>query len=168
MGPQFMLKNFNLPAIHAIQTVLSLYASGLISSEDVSQSVPVDKGNALPKARVRLNLAGYEFTDYLMEILTGRGYFLTTTAEREIIYYIKVKQCYVTRDLEQEMFTAAGSTFLEESYKLPNSQVTTISNKRFRCGRSSKMECDKLDLPWCTGSASERSAHGSEENEKNH
>ena len=63
-GTPVHVEEINLPAIHAIQTVLSLYASGLISSEDVSQSVPVNEGNALPKARVRLNLAGYEFTDY--------------------------------------------------------------------------------------------------------
>ena len=164
-----MVITFNMPAMYmAIWTVLSLYASGCTTGDSASHTGRVYEGYALPDAMVRLDLAGREFTDYLMEILTGRGYFLTTTAEREIIYYIKVKQCYVTRDLEQEMFTAAGFTFLEESYKLPNSQVTTISNKRFRCGRSSKMECDKLDLPWCTGSASERSAHGSEENEKNH
>ena len=102
--------------------MLSLYASGLISSEDVSQSVPVDKGNALPKARVRLNLAGYEFTDYLMEILTGRVYCFTTIAEREIIFDIKVQLCYLTRDLEQETSTATGSPFLEKSCKLPTAR----------------------------------------------
>ena len=92
-----------------------------------------------------------------------------------IIYDIKVKQCHVAWDFEQEMFTATGSTFLEESYKpglLPGMEAsgthkTTITSTRNRCGRSSKMDCDKSDIPWCTGSAPERSAHGSEENEKN-
>ena len=115
MGPQFKLKNLNLPAIHAIQTVLSLYASGLITSEGVSHGVPVYEGNALPKARIRLNLAGYEFTDYLMKILTGRGFSFNTIAEREIVCDINVQLCYVARDLEQQTSTAAGSSFLEKS-----------------------------------------------------
>ena len=106
MGPKFKLKNFNLPATHAIQTVLSLYAS---------HGVPVYEGNALPKARIRLNLAGYEFTDYIMKILTGGGFSFNTIAEREIVCDINVQLCYLARDLEQQTSTAAGSSFLEKS-----------------------------------------------------
>lgn len=136
---QIMFETFNTPAMYAtIEAILSLYASGRTngivcdSGAGVSHIVPVYEGHALPHAILCLDLAGCELTERLMELLREAEYTFKSDIKREIARGIKEKLCYVALDFEHEMETAATNLSLKTSYGLPDGQVITVSNERFR------------------------------------
>lgn len=140
---QIMFENFHTPAVYICnQGLLTVYASGRTSGiavdcgHGVTHAVPVFEGRALKHGVYRMDFAGGDLTDYLRGILGERGYSFTSTSEREIVKDIKEKLCYVALDYDQEMETCRKSNALEKSYELPDGQVVTIDNERFRCAEA--------------------------------
>jgi len=137
---EIMFETFNTPAIYiAIQAVLSLYASGrttgivMDSGDGVSYVVPISEGYALTDAILKMSLGGRDLTDYLMKILTERGYSFTTTAEREILKDYKEKLAYVAEEFDEEMEKVAACSELDKGYELPDGKIITIENEIFQC-----------------------------------
>ncbi|KAG5511725.1 hypothetical protein JKF63_07323 [Porcisia hertigi] len=136
---QIMFETFNTPSLYiAIQAVLSLYSSGratgivLDAGDGVTHTVPIYEGYSLPHAVRRVDMAGRDLTEYLMKIMMESGMTFTTTAEKEIVRNVKEQLCYVALDFEEEMTSSAKSAN-EEPFELPDGNVMTVGNQRFRC-----------------------------------
>ena len=74
-----------------------------------------------------------ECTNFPVKLTKCFDHHYFFSAEREIVRDIKEKLSYVAINFEQEMELAATSSSLEKSYELPDGQVITIGNERFRC-----------------------------------
>eukprot|EP00928_Gymnodinium_smaydae_P039803 TRINITY_DN27113_c0_g3_i1.p1 TRINITY_DN27113_c0_g3~~TRINITY_DN27113_c0_g3_i1.p1 ORF type:complete len:1272 (+),score=228.98 TRINITY_DN27113_c0_g3_i1:66-3881(+) len=130
-----MFETFNVPAVYVENgPTLELYASGRTTGLVVSigaasiHVVPVYEGYVLPHACKTSHFGGSDLTSYASLILTERGYSFTTTAERDILTDMKEKLCYVAQDFDAEMSSATS----DASYELPDGQVISMGNERFR------------------------------------
>jgi actin len=136
---QIVFETFNTPAFYvSVQAVLSLYASGrttgmvIDSGDGVTHAVPVYGAWTQRHAVECLNVGGRNLTDHLMKQLSERGYPFSTAAKWDIVSDIKERLCYIALDYEQENQRAGKTIDLEKSYELPDGQVITIGNERFR------------------------------------
>lgn len=121
----------------AIQAVLTLYAQGLLtgvvvdSGDGVTHICPVYEGYALPHLTRRLDIAGRDITRYLTNLLRLRGYAFNHTADFETIRMLKEKLCYCAYNVKQEQLLATETTYLTDTYTLPDGRVIKLGGERF-------------------------------------
>ena len=133
---EIIFETFNIPSLYlAAQAILSLFSSGrttgiaLNSGDGVSQAVPIYEGHACSYAIHHVDVAGCDLTDYLVKLMTDRGYSFTTAEQYKNTRKMKEKLCYVALDFKQSM----QEDFDSKTYKLPDGQVFTLGNEQFRC-----------------------------------
>ncbi|UYV75203.1 hypothetical protein LAZ67_12002896 [Cordylochernes scorpioides] len=95
---EVIFEKFCFPAMYvSIQAVLSLYASGrttglvLDTGDGVTHTVPIYEGYALPHAILRLDMAGRDLTEYLIRLMTERGYSFSTSGTYLLLNYTLVE-----------------------------------------------------------------------------
>ncbi|KAI3874343.1 hypothetical protein MKW98_016697 [Papaver atlanticum] len=140
---QIMFETFSVPAMYIDnQAVLSLYARGLTtgivldSGDSVTQAVPIYEGYALPHAVLHLDIGGRDLTDSLVDMLSNeKGYPLPTVTKR-VVRELKEALTYVALDYEDELAAAVVDSSILKSWELPDGEVITIGEERFRCPES--------------------------------
>ena len=101
--------------------------------EGVAHTLAVAHGYVICNSIKRKEVAGCDLTEYLMKILTHRGYSFTNSTEREIAREMKERLCYVAADYKKEISLARSSSSIERTYQLPDGQVFVVGEERFRC-----------------------------------
>eukprot|EP01130_Rhizamoeba_saxonica_P004856 TRINITY_DN1970_c0_g1_i1.p1 TRINITY_DN1970_c0_g1~~TRINITY_DN1970_c0_g1_i1.p1 ORF type:complete len:288 (-),score=28.29 TRINITY_DN1970_c0_g1_i1:47-910(-) len=138
---QIMFEKFQVPKFYtSLQSTLALYSTGkttgivLDIGYGVTHSSPIYNGFALPHALLRLDLAGRDLTDYLMVLLSEKGFSFTTRSEREIVRKVKENICYVAKDFSSELNLSPD--IVNRTYKLPDDSEIVVGNERFRCSEA--------------------------------
>lgn len=134
---ELLFENFEVPAMFvAPQSLLSVYSygrtGGLVigSGYGTSYTAPVHNGYILAHATYRLDVAGKALTEYLAKLMGESGNPFQKE-EMEIVCQIKERCCYIPEDYEAEL-NADEKKYLMD-YTLPDKQVISIGNERFRC-----------------------------------
>eukprot|EP01084_Bolivina_argentea_P021864 40642_1 len=130
---QIMFETFQVPKLYiSIAGVLALYAAGrttgivLDIGHTQTHTIPIKDGYYISDAVRKLNMGGKDITEYLMQLLKKRGYYLTTMAEQEIVRDIKEKLSYVENYQENILCES------EKKYELPDGQIITVGYERYQ------------------------------------
>lgn len=139
---QIMFEEYEVPSAYVqIQAVLSLYSSGrttgivMDSGDGVTHAVPIYEGYSIGHAVRRINLAGRDLTEYLVQLLSEEGHYFSTSAEKEIVRDIKEKVCYVASCYEDEL-AKCDDTSIAAKYELPDGNILPIYGSRFKCAEA--------------------------------
>eukprot|EP01084_Bolivina_argentea_P227624 384433_1 len=138
---QIAFETFNVPLFQiSNQAALTLYNSGktiglvVESGASATNIVPIYEGYCLPHAVYRMDIGGFDITEYLRKLLHERGYSITHTfQEMEIVKDIKKKHSFIAIDYEKELKSAQICSDIEQNYELPDGLFLTIGSERFRC-----------------------------------
>ena len=132
---EIMFESFKTPAMYVeMSSVLSLYASGRVTGtvvevgDGVTCAVPIYEGFGIPEGVKRLDLGGRDITNYLGNMLKKQKQI-----DMETVKDIKEKLCFVSQDFNGDILTASSGSSLDRSYTLPDGQVLTLNEERFRC-----------------------------------
>ncbi|OOF96429.1 hypothetical protein ASPCADRAFT_206629 [Aspergillus carbonarius ITEM 5010] len=136
---EWIFESLNPPSLCLYPSpVLSLHATGrtagliIQAGHRKTDVVAIQDGHPIKWRQT--HTAGDELTHYLIYKLSERGYELHTSVGYEHVRRIKESFCYVPDwGDEYERFTESPKSF-QRTYTLPDGQIITIDEERFRTG----------------------------------
>jgi len=137
---QIMFETFHVPSLYiGCQPVLTLYSFGrttgfvVDSGDGVTHAVPIYGGYIISHSCMRSDIGGSNLTDFMVRILTERGNFLWTSAEKELVKDIKEKLCYCSLDYEGDMAKSEDEEDNNvKNYETEDGRTISLGNERFR------------------------------------
>lgn len=137
-----MFEKFNVNRMFLMnEAVLALYSTGRVtglvvdSGHGVTHTVPIYEGYSLLENINRIEMGGQDVTDYLAQLLLQKGYYLTSSIEKEIVRNIKETLAYISLDFKDEMRLKKQRN-QEKVYNLPDGQSIYLTSELFQCAES--------------------------------
>eukprot|EP01083_Nonionella_stella_P297927 1011497_1 len=135
---EIMFEKFNVPAAYlAMSSVLSLFASGrytgivLDSGDQLTTTVPIYEGSALPHAIHTLEIGGKDLTLYLIKQINAKKKMLYYPGSDEYIARdIKKKLCYTPLNYNDELKASQRGNSIDRHYLLHADKINT-NKERF-------------------------------------
>lgn len=158
---EILFETFSVPGLFlSMQAVLSLYASAsttgvvLDCGDGVTHCVPIYDGFSLSHAVSRVDLAGRDVTEQLVEQLRMAGWVFETSAEMEVVKSIKEKVCFVaprtSKGLEPPPLDPSSKA--PTPYLLPDGRSLTMNSGSLKIGSTGS---DNLRVPFSNYEAPE-------------
>ena len=100
------------------------------SGDAMTYCLPIYEEYSLSHDFHYMNLGGRDVTDYMMKLLTNRGYCFSTRADRELVRDLKEKFSLVPLGPQQDLHSG---NFMEKKHQLPDGQVVTFDEEIASC-----------------------------------
>lgn len=136
---EIFFETFEVPAFYVFtQAVLALYGSGrttgvvMDSGDGVTHVVVVYDGYNIEHAVTRVDIAGRNLTEFLMENCAEDGKNFAGTAQKEIVREMKEKVCYIPLDFDEEMKKYNENPDKKTEFNLPDGNVFPVGSLAIR------------------------------------
>lgn len=133
---KYFFEKLEVPAFYiSNQALQSVYATGNTTGlaievgDGITQIVPVSNGFTLKHASCKVELAGRDVTEFLMDTIYLGNHNISDCAAFEIVREMKEKVCRVGLDYETDLKSYQGKDGKSEMYKLPDGHTYEVKHQ---------------------------------------
>jgi actin-related protein len=131
---EVMFEKFKVKSLAIFNTsVLSLFSTGrtrglvVESGEGLTQAVPVFEGYAIPHAIFKMEVAGFDITSNVMQMMEQEARGAEHANNMRVMQALKEKTCCVALDYNKAMNSPDTADEESKSFELPDGQIVQVS-----------------------------------------